>query len=83
MVDPLTPLILDFLDWMAATPRSYCQAMDAWRTSCPKLTVWEDACDRGFIIRRDLVAGQEPAIELTPMGRDFLQQQVQGHSGKE
>ena len=43
MADTLTPLILDFLEWVAARPRPYAEVMDAWRTSCPRLTVWEDA----------------------------------------
>jgi len=47
--------------------------MDAWRTSCPRLTVWEDALDRGFIVRRP-DAGQEPEIDLTPSGRSFLEE---------
>ncbi|MGE3645108.1 MAG: hypothetical protein AB7F96_14770 [Beijerinckiaceae bacterium] len=47
----LTPLILDFLEWVAAEPRPYADVMDAWRTSCPRLTVWEDCVDRGLITR--------------------------------
>jgi hypothetical protein len=70
--ETLTPLILDFLEWIAAKPRSYSEAMDAWRTSCPKLTVWEDANDRGFVRQRS-VGGKESLVELTPTGRKFLE----------
>lgn len=42
-------LILDLLEWLAARNRSYEEVMDAWRTSCPKLPVWEDANARGLI----------------------------------
>ena len=50
MPDPvLEPLILDLLEWLAKGERTYEDVMDAWRTSCPKLTVWEDANDRGLI----------------------------------
>jgi hypothetical protein len=70
--ETLTPLILDFLEWIAAKPRSYSEAMDAWRTSCPKLTVWEDANDRGFVAQRS-VAGEESLVELTAKGRAFLE----------
>jgi len=42
-------LILDLLDWLATGDRTYEQVMDAWRTSCPRLPVWEDANDRGLI----------------------------------
>jgi D-3-phosphoglycerate dehydrogenase len=42
-------LILDLLEWLAKRDRTYEETMDAWRTSCPKLPVWEDANDRGLI----------------------------------
>jgi D-3-phosphoglycerate dehydrogenase len=42
-------LILDLLEWLATGERSYEEVLDAWRTSCPGLTVWEDASDRGLI----------------------------------
>jgi hypothetical protein len=38
-------LILDLLEWVANGERSYEEVMDAWRTSCPKLPVWEDASE--------------------------------------
>ncbi len=38
---------------LAERDRTYDEAMDAWRTSCPKLPVWEDANDRGLIVRED------------------------------
>ena len=40
MDDPVDPLILDLLEWVAARPRTYTEVMDAWRTSCPRLTIW-------------------------------------------
>jgi hypothetical protein len=42
-------LILDLLDWLASGERSYEEVMGAWRTSCPRLPVWEDATDRGLV----------------------------------
>src|SRR5207302_9955290 len=48
--DPvIDALILDLLEWLAKGERSYEQVMEAWRTSCPRLTVWEYANDRGLI----------------------------------
>ena len=48
--DPvIDALILDLLEWLAKGGRSYEQVMEAGRTSCPRLTVWEDANDRGLI----------------------------------
>lgn len=31
----VSPLTRDFLAWIASTPRSYSEAMEAWRSSCP------------------------------------------------
>lgn len=71
MADTLDPLVLDFLEWIAREPRTYAEVMEAWRTSCPRLTVWEDAVDRGFVARK-LARGQGAQVELTPAGRVFL-----------
>jgi D-3-phosphoglycerate dehydrogenase len=50
MRDPVVEaLVLDLLDWLAAGARTYQDVMEAWRTSCPKLPVWEEANDRGLI----------------------------------
>ena len=46
------PLVMDLVEWVAVHPRPYDEVIDAWRTSCPRLTVWEDAIDRGLISRR-------------------------------
>jgi hypothetical protein len=77
MADTLDPLVLDFLEWLAREPRSYAEVMDVWRTSCPRLTVWEDSVDRGFVARGlpDQSIGQQGAIVgLTPSGFSFLSQ---------
>jgi hypothetical protein len=59
-------LVLDFLDSLVSGPRPYLEVMEAWRTSCPRLTVWEDAVDCGWV-RRERV-GREAVVALTPMG---------------
>ncbi len=69
--DITAPLILDFLEWLAAEPRPYAEVMDGWRTSCPRLTIWEDAVDGGYIARRR-DGRREAFIELTPLGYQFL-----------
>jgi len=73
MSDTLAPLILDFLEWIAVRPRPYSEVMEAWRTSCPRFTIWEDAVDNGFIIRRRS-PGEELIVDLTPLGRSFLEE---------
>jgi hypothetical protein len=71
VTDVLAPLTLDFLAWLAAEPRDYADVMDAWRTSCPRLTVWEDAIDAGLITR--VHAGGAPVrIALTARGEALL-----------
>jgi len=65
------PLILDFLAWLADEPRPYGEVMEVWRTSCPRLPIWEDAVDLGLVVRRAPKDG--PArVELTPAGEAML-----------
>ena len=64
-------LVLDFLDWLAPGPRPYAEVMEVWRTSCPRLQVWEDAVDAALVKRR-VPAGQQPVVELTPAGRALI-----------
>lgn len=47
----LEPLIADFVAWLAVEPRAYADALEAWRTNCPRLTVWEEAHERGLVVR--------------------------------
>lgn len=70
MAGTLDPLILDLVEWCAKERRSYSEVIDAWRTSCPRLTVWEDAIERGFLVRKSESRGT--FIEVTRCGRQFL-----------
>ena len=49
MNDTVENLILDLVEWVGRKDRTYPETMDAWRTSCPRLPVWEDATDRGLV----------------------------------
>jgi len=85
MADPaVEALILDLLEWVASGERSYAEVMDAWRTSCPRLPVWEDANDRGLVMRED--ANGRRIVRITPAGRTLLaqRQRLQGvtHDGR-
>lgn len=71
MAEPIESLVLDFLEWLAKEPRPYGEVMDAWRTSCPRLTVWEDSVDAGYVERIN-VPGGEQAVRVTRRGLDFL-----------
>jgi hypothetical protein len=72
MTDTITPLVLDLLEWIAVERRPYSEVMEAWRTSCPRLMIWEEANDRGFLVQRR-AAGGENLVELTILGRNFLE----------
>ena len=65
-------LILDLLEWVANGERSYEEVMDAWRTSCPRLPVWEDANDRGLVMRGE--ANGRCIVRITSSGLALLEQ---------
>ncbi|QDJ12232.1 hypothetical protein HVPorG_05065 (plasmid) [Roseomonas mucosa] len=67
MSDVLEPLLLDLLESLALRPRPYDEVMDAWRTSCPRLPVWEMALERKLLVCDDLV-------HPTPDGMNLLRQ---------
>ena len=72
MVDTvIETLILDLLDWLASAERTYEEVMDAWRTSCPKLPVWEDANDRGLVATEQV--GGRSVVRATPSGLALLE----------
>ena len=65
MTDPaVEALILDLLEWLANGERTYEEVMGAWRTSCPRLPVWEDANDRGLITSQRVNFSMLPAVSL-------------------
>jgi hypothetical protein len=73
MVDSaLEILVLDLLEWLARFDRTYEDVMNAWRTSCPKLPVWEEASDRGLLTRE--VKDDSSIVRITPQGTELLRQ---------
>jgi hypothetical protein len=71
MSAPIDSLILDFLEWLAVAPQPYGEVMAAWRTSCPRLTVWEDAIEAGYVTRLDSGASG-PLVCITERGAALL-----------
>ena len=67
----LEPLIADFVAWLAMEERSYAEALEAWRTKCPRLTVWEEARERGLVATRR-TASRDLVLEPTALGRAFV-----------
>jgi hypothetical protein len=65
------PLILDLVEWVARRPRPYAEVMEAWRTSCPRLPVWEDAVERGLVERR--AETSDALVRVTTAGLAYLE----------
>jgi hypothetical protein len=80
MGEPVEALILDLLEWLGPTPRSYAEVMDAWRTSCPRLPVWVEANDRG-LVERQRASGSGQFVSVSPKGRAYLSQNRTSASG--
>lgn len=66
--------VVQFLAWVAARPRRYAETMEAWRSSCPRLSVWEDALGDGLVRVEGGGAGGmgEARVVLTVRGRGVL-----------
>ena len=73
MADNVDVLILDLLEWLGAGQRPYSEVLESWRTSCPRLPVWEDANDRGYIERRR-VPGRGELIAMSAEGAQHLRE---------
>jgi hypothetical protein len=71
MTGDLDSLILDLLEWLGPSPRPYSEVLDAWRTSCPRLPVWEDANDRDFVACSH-VPGRGRFVSVSPAGVEYL-----------
>ena len=75
MADPVVEsLILNLLEWLATRDRTYEEVMDAWRTSCPRFPVWEDANDRGLVAKQQL--NGRVIVRVTSSGLALLEQRT-------
>ena len=68
---PSGSLTIQFLEWLLERPRTYGDTMDAWRTSCPRLSIWEDALAAGLVRLGDGTF-RERQVALTHRGRALL-----------
>lgn len=62
--------ILELLSWISRQPRSYPEAIEVWKTNCPRHSLWEDALDGGLI--RIVRNGSESRVTLTARGAAAL-----------
>ena len=72
MTDTVENLILDLVEWVGLKKRTYAETMDAWRTSCPRLPVWEDATERRLVETFSLNGSL--LVRPTPAGLTFLKE---------
>ncbi len=70
MSEQIEPLVRDLVAWCATTPRAYSEVLDAWRTSCPRLMVWEEAVERRLVETRAGDRGLE--VHVTRKGRELI-----------
>jgi len=70
-VSETDPLVLDFIEWVAREPRAYAEVIATWKSSCPRLTIWEDATELGYVAR-ETVPGLGLAIAVTESGERLL-----------
>jgi hypothetical protein len=73
MAEAMSLLMLEFLSWVASRPRTYEEAMEAWRSTCPRHTVWEDALAGNLIDVDRGDAAHRSAVTLTARGRAVLE----------
>ena len=72
MPEPVSLLMREFLIWVASRPRTYAETMEAWRSTCPRHTVWEDAFIGGFVQIEGDGRLAQAEVTLTPRGRAAL-----------
>ena len=69
--DAVDSLVLDLLEWIGPGARPYGETVEAWRTSCPRLPVWEQANELGLISRRRGPQG-DALVAVSPTGVEHL-----------
>lgn len=73
MPSPHESLTLQLLEWVVERPRTRAELMDAWKTTCPRLSIWEDACADKLI---GCEGGREGLAFLTEEGKRRLLSQA-------
>jgi hypothetical protein len=71
MTETADSLVLDLVEWVAREPRPYSEVIATWRTSCPRLTTWEDAVDCGYVARAG-ASGSGAMVVVTEDGKKLL-----------
>lgn len=69
----MSPSVLELLEWVSRRPRTYADAMDAWRTTCPRHSSWEDALLDGLIEVIESRDALPSLVVVTSRGQALLQ----------
>ena len=70
----VSPLTLELLTWISSRPRTYAEAMEAWRSACPRHSVWEDASLAGLIeVVNDGRRQNQSRVVVTARGQALLE----------
>ena len=72
MTDPISLPTIELLMWIASRPRSYAETIEAWRSTCPRLSLWEDALNDGLVELNNDGLLDDRRVNLTPRGREML-----------
>jgi hypothetical protein len=72
MSGPNDALTLQLLEWISSSERTYAEVLDAWHSTCPRLSIWEDACIAG-LIEYD---SSSRYVSISAKGRALLQASV-------
>jgi hypothetical protein len=64
--------VMEFLTWVSLRPRTYGEAMASWRSTCPRLSTWEDALADGLIEVASGTTLDQSVVKLTQRGRAVL-----------
>jgi hypothetical protein len=65
-------LMREFLQWIASRRRTYSETMEAWQSTCPRHTIWEDALIDGLIQVNRNETARNPEVTLTACGLAHL-----------
>jgi hypothetical protein len=70
--EPARALTLQLLDWISERPRTYAEVLETWRTTCPRLSIWEDACIDGLVDCHP----DSRIVSVSAKGRTLLRERV-------
>ena len=67
-------LTAQLLAYVAERERTYAETMEAWRSTCPRMPIWEDAIRDGLVRIQNGGAMKSSLIVLTARGKAQLDQ---------